>query len=291
MYIYDRKLSGTEPPQAKSLADDLKKHITENGSPEVEVRVEDERVSLGRTMVIIAENHSADTRSADLARRLLRNDVYRFIASEYFNNAGSLRTEIRDFMRGSRTSLGNLLCPYENLLRDLRRKPRYVLFVGSRAETRDVRDRRIARHFVEEVADRKLSRTTPGILVCGISHGSRIASEGQQKTTRCRLEDAGFKILGARLATDDIDRATLRRYKVRLRTDTVWPLGETPTESNAIRLLDLVTTTSEYTVVPTKSSPFERVSDDWSGDVPSLSMAEQYELVILAKSMQRPCKR
>ena len=291
MYIYGCKLSGAQPSQAKSLADDLKTHITENGSSEVEVRVEEERRNLGRTLVIIAENHSAETRSADLARRLMKNDVYRFIASEYFYNAGSLRTEIRDFMRGSRTSLGSLLCPYENLLRDLRLKSRYVLFVGSRAETRDIRDRRIARHFVEEVADRKLNRTTPGVLVCGINHGSRVAQEGQQKTMRRWLEDAGFKILGARLATDDIDRATLRIHQVELRTDTVWPVGETQTESNAIRLLDLVTTTSEYTVVPTKSSPFERVTDDWSGDFSSLSMAERYELVILAKSMQRPCKR
>jgi len=291
MYIYDCRLSDAESPQAKSLTDDLKEHITKNGSSEVEVRVERERVNLGRTLVIIAENHSADTRSADLARRLMKNDVYRFIASEYFLNAGSLRTEIRDFMRGFRTSLGNLLCPYTNLLRDLRRKPRYVLFVGTRAETLNDRDRRIARHFMEEVADRKLNRTTSGVLVCGISHGSRAAQKGQQKTTRRWLEEAGFKILGACLATDDIDLATLRRHQVQLRTDTVWPVGETRTESNAIRLLDLVTATSEYTVVPTKNSPFERVTNDWSGDFSSLSMAEQYELVILAKSMQRPCKR
>jgi hypothetical protein len=290
MYIYDHKLSDAQSPQAKSLADVLKKHITENGSSEVEVRVEEERRNLGRTLVIIAENHSADTRSADLARRLMKNDVYRFIASEYFLNAGSLRTEIRDFMRGSRTSLGGLLCPYENLLRDLRRKPRYILFVGSRTETRDVRDQRIARHLVEEIADRKLNQTTPGVLVCGISHGSRVAFAGQQKTMRRWLEDTGFKILGARLATDDIDRANLRLHQVQLRTDTVWPVGATLTELNAIRLLDLVTTTSEYTVVPTKSSPFERVTDDW-GDFSSLSMAARYELVILAKSMQRPCKR
>lgn len=97
MYIYGRKFSGAQPSQAKSLADDLKTHITENGSFEVEVRVEEERRNLGRTLVIIAENHSAETRSSDLARRLMKNDVYRFIASEYFYNAGSLRTEIRDF--------------------------------------------------------------------------------------------------------------------------------------------------------------------------------------------------
>lgn len=280
------------PHLPKSLADDLKKHITENGSSEVEVRVEEERVNLGRTIVIIAENHSSDTRTADLARRLLKNDVYRFIASEYFYNAGSCRTEIRDFMRRSRTSLGSLLCPYENLLRDIRRKPRYVLFVGSRREeTTDVRDRRIARHFVEELADRKLNRTTTGILVCGSYHGSRVAVAGQQRTMRSRLEDAGFKILGARLASDDIDRACADLQKgIRMRTDTVWPVGETQTESNAIRLLDLVTTTSEYTVVPTRRSPFERVTDVRSGAPSSLSMADRYELVILAKSMQRPCE-
>jgi hypothetical protein len=289
MYIYDRQLSDGAPPQANSLADDLKKHILKNGRSEVEVRVEEERRNLGRTLVIIAENHSADTRSADLARRLMKNDMYRFIASEYFFNAGALRTEIRDFLGGSRRSLGNMLCPYENLLRDLRRKPRYILFVGSRAETVNDRDRRIARHFVEELADRKLNRTTPGILVCGLRHGSRVATEDQHKTMRRRLEEAGFKILGARLATDDIDRAMLRIHHVQLRTDTVWPVGETQTESNAIRLLDLVTTSSEYTVAPTKNSPFERVTDDRSGASSSLSMAKRYELVILAKSMQHPC--
>jgi hypothetical protein len=241
MYIYDLELSDAPATQAESLSNDLKKHITENGSSEVEVRVEEERRNLGRALVIIAENHSTDARSADLARRLIKNDAYRFIASEYFYNAGSLRTEIRDFIRGSRRSLGSVLCPYENLLRDLRRNPRYVFFVGSRTLPSNTRDRRMARHFVEEVADRKLKRTTPGVLVCGIRHGSRVAQQGQQKTMRCWLEQAGFKILGARLATDDLDRAKLRDH-VQFRTDTVWPVGETKTESNAIRLLDLVTT-------------------------------------------------
>jgi hypothetical protein len=137
-----------------------------------------------------------------------------------------------------------------------------------------------------------LNRATPGILVCGTNHGARAAWEGQHKTMRRRIEDVGFKILGVLLATDDIDRATRNEFHRDFRTDTVWPVGETQTETNAIRLLDLVSTTDEYTVVPTKDSPFARITDVWrrSGDSSSVSIAERYELVVLARSMQR-CTR
>ena len=290
MYIYDRHLSDGPPPPKPSLVDELKKHISDNGKSDVEVRVEAERNSLSRTVVIIGENHSGETRSVDLVRRLMKNDVYRFVASEYFLNAGAFRIEIRKFMQGLRKTLGNLLCPYESLLSDLKLKPRFILFVGSRSDNTDERDRRMAQHFVEEHVDRKLNRATPGVLVCGTNHAARVAPKGQKKTMRRWLEEAGFKIIGAMLATDDIDRATLKIHKRLFRTDTVWPAGETQTESNEIRLLDLVSTTSEYTVVPTKGSPFERVTDVWNGDASSPSMAERYELVILARSMKR-CKR
>jgi hypothetical protein len=292
MYIYENRLSDSPPPPPKpTLVDELKKYIKEKGSSEVEKRIEEERVSLGRTVMLIAENHSAETRSVDLARRLMKNDVYRFIASEYFLNAGEFRIEVRNFLRGLRKSLGGLLCPYGTLLSDLKLKPRFILFFGSRADRLDDRDRRMARHFVDEIADRKLNKTTPGVLICGITHGSRVADERQERTMRVRLEDAGFKILGARLATNDIDRASIKIGKPK-RTDKVWPVGETQTDSNAMHLLDLVPSTSEYTVVLTKGSPFERVTDD-ENEVgsSSLSMAQRYELVIIAKKMERPCPR
>ena len=290
MYIYESRLSDTPPPTKPTLADELKKHIKEKGSAEVEKRIEEERLKLGRTVVIISENHSGETRSVDLVRRLMRNDVFRFIASEYFLNAGEFRIEIRNFLRGLRASLGKFLCPYETLLSELKKKPRYILFVGSRRNGTDTRDWRISKHFAEEHADRKLNKATPGVLVCGSHHGARIAQKGQFRTMRQRLEDVGFKFLGAFLATDDLDRATLKEFKRDLRTDTVWPLGVTQTDDNAIRLLDLVSTNDEYTVVPTKDSPFDRVTDVWSGAPSSVSMAQRYELVILAKSMLR-CSR
>ena len=291
MYIYDRRLSDSPPPQVKkTLHDELKEHIKQKGSTEVEKRIEEERHSLSRTVVLIAENHSAETRSVDLVRRLMKNDVYRFIASEYFLNAGEFRIEIRNFLRGLRRSLGGLLCPYITLLHDLKSKPRFILFMGSRANRRNDRDRRMALHFIEELADRKLHKATPGVLVCGITHGSRVAADGQERTMRVRLEDKGFKILGARLATDDIDRGSIRIGRPK-RTDKVWPAGETQTDSNAMHLVDLVPSTAEYTVVSTKGSPFERVTDDESEAPFSLSMAQRYELVIIAKKMQRPCPR
>src|SRR5688500_13998334 len=113
MYISAYNLSDIQDIQVSHLTDILKKHIKENGNAEVELRIEEHRQQLGRSLVIIGENHSAATRTVDLARRLVKKHVYRFIASEFFFNAGPLRTEIRDFMRGVRTSLGHILCPYE----------------------------------------------------------------------------------------------------------------------------------------------------------------------------------
>ena len=107
---------------------------------------------------------------------------------------------------------------------------------------------------------------------------------------RVRLEDKGFKILGARLATDDIDRGSIKIGKP-ARTDRVWPVGEAQTAANTMHLVDLVPATAEYTVVSTKGSPFERVTDDESETSSSLSMAQRYELVIIAKKMTRPCPR
>jgi hypothetical protein len=217
----------------------------------------------------------------------MKTDVYRFVASEYFLNAGAFRIEIRNFMQGLRKTLGNFLCPYESLFTDLKLKPRFILFMGTRSENSDERDRRLAQHFIEEHADRKLNRATPGVLVCGTNHAARVAYKGQKKPMRRWLEEVGFKVLGAKLLTDDIDRATLKLKCRSFRTDTVWPAGEAQTESNEIRLLDLLSTTSEYTVVPTKGSPFERVTDVWNGDASSPSIAERYELVILARKMTR----
>ena len=108
---------------------------------------------------------------------------------------------------------------------------------------------------------------------------------------RVRLEDKGFKILGARLATDDIDRGSIKIGKP-ARTDRVWPVGETQTASNVMHLVDLVPSANTgYTVISTKGTPFERVTDDESETSSSLSMAQRYELVIIAKKMTRPCPR
>ncbi len=290
MYIYDYPsgLADATTQAHQRLVDDLTKHIAKHAASDVDARIDEERRRLNRTLVVIAENHSATTRSADLARRMLANDVYRFIASESFLNAGPHRIEIRKFLQATPTTLSSVVCPYKKLLEDLKRKPRFILFTGSRRD--DNRDARLAQHFLEEAADRKLKRTTPGILICGIHHGSRVPKAGRGKTLRRRLEDAGFLVIGLRLATDDFDRAECRNNRRLRRTDMVWPVGETQTDANAIRLVDLVPAQAEYTVLPTKGSPFERVTDDAADGSSTLSMAERYELVVLARRMSESCR-
>jgi hypothetical protein len=280
MYIHTHALADVQTSQASDIVDDLKKHIAEHGQTHVETRIEEERQRLGRALVIIAENHSAATRSADLALRLLNNNVYRYIASEFFYNSGPRRVQIRNFMRGLSRSLDRILCQYRSLLLALKRNPKYMLFVGPRSADRDIRDRTIAEHFFREHTDRNLNKLTPGILICGRSHGARTPGENQPNTTRLRLEQAGFNILGVLLVTDDLDRATQRRI------DTVWPIDETQTDSNAIRLLDFIATTAEYMILPTQNSPFEFLTDVRNGNS-AVSIAERYELVVLAKGMPR----
>src|SRR6266849_7079774 len=61
---------------------------------------------------------------------------------------------------------GRRLIPrrFQPVLDDLRAKPRYVLSIGSRMGGA-IRDRRLAQHFFEEVADRGIARKTPGVLL------------------------------------------------------------------------------------------------------------------------------
>jgi len=70
MYINSHTLSDVPTPQSISLIDEIKKHMSDRGQNQVETGIEEERQRLGRTLVIITENHSAATRSSNLIRRL-----------------------------------------------------------------------------------------------------------------------------------------------------------------------------------------------------------------------------
>jgi len=219
----------------------------------------------------VGENHSAETNSVEIVRDQLTADPdLLFVASEYFLNSGLERREVQDFIDRRRNTLGGLMCPYRPLLEDLRRRMRYVLYVGSHQSAG--RDLAIARHFIEEHADRKhLRPTSPGVLVLGHHHAAR-----RPGTTRTLLERAGFTILGVGVFTDDIGRDD------KLRTDRVFRVGQT----TPIHLVDALPQFVHAVAVRTRGTVFERLTHDQVS-----SLADLYEIVVVARTIPRPCPR
>jgi hypothetical protein len=143
---------------------------------------------------------------------------------------------------------------------------------SSRPTSTTSRDLAIARHFIEEHADRKhLRPTSPGVLVLGHNHAAR-----RPGTTRTLLERAGFTILGAGVFTDDIGRDD------KLRTDRVFRVGQT----TPIHLVDALPQFVRAVAVRTRGTVFERLTHDRVS-----SLADLYEIVVVARTIPRPCPR
>ena len=252
-------------------AADEVRDLVAGGRKDVAAFLAEARRAAGKSLIILGENHSAETRSVDLVLGLLADRHVLYVASEYFLNAGEFRREIQDFLAGRRNKFGGLLCPYEPLFRELRARPRYVLFVGSRRD--DGRDLQLAKHFIEEHADRKhLKKTSLGVLVLGDHHASRGAG-----TARTRIEAAGFTTIGARVFTDDIARDTHERC------DRVFPVGGS---ADPILLVDALPADVPAVAIRTRGTVFARLDEGTPGPI-----ADRYELVVIARSIPRPCPR
>jgi hypothetical protein len=251
-------------------ANDVRDVLT-GGRRDIAAFLAEARQAANKSLIILGENHSADTRSVNLVLGLLADRRLLYIASEYFLNAGEFRREIQDFLVGRRNQLGGLLCPYEPLFRELRARPRYLLFAGSRRD--HGRDLPLASRFIEEHADRKhLRKTSPGVLVLGANHAAR-----RPGSTRTWLEQAGFAVIGARVFTDDLDR------RMGERCDRVWPVGARANQ--VIRLVDALPADVDAVALRTRDTVFASLDDGFPGG----SIADRFELVIVARSIPRPC--
>src|SRR5712671_4320528 len=169
-----------------TLRDDLRAYILANGRP---------AITLGAAeVVIVGETHGfltapiRTTAMRRLVRELLGDPRFRYFGNESFLNAGPVRQAIRDYwlravlppefdpaapgadaMDDQERSRRLIPRRFQPVLDDLRAKPRYVLSIGSRMGGA-IRDRRLAQHFFEEVADRGIARKTPGVLLLGAAH-------------------------------------------------------------------------------------------------------------------------
>jgi hypothetical protein len=161
---------------------------------------------------------------------------------------------------------------FQPVLDDLRARPRHVLSIGTRMNGGDVRDRRLAQHFFEEVADRGIARGTPGVLLVGGAHAAATSWGMGQTTTRMILERRGYHCTSIRVITDFGDAS----YS----DDTVVPL--TSGKLAKIRLGSLILPSRIcFSTRASRDSPFFRVRDKYSRS--GQSLAEQYEFIVLQR--------
>ena len=170
---------------------------------------------------------------------------------------------------------------FQPVLDYLRANPRFVLSIGSMIASGPARDRRLAQHFFEEVADRGMSPGVPGVLLLGAHHASAVPAE-EWPTTRMLLEKRGHRCVSILVLTDFVGQGD--------GDDTVMPLvrDEPVTrieQVTGIRLTSLAATAP--VAIPTdrpsgtnEPRPFRRVTFGNNGK----SMAEQYEYVVLHKA-------
>jgi hypothetical protein len=273
---------------AVALQDDLRDYIAANGQA---------TLTLGASeVVIVGEAHGflsamiRTTAMRRLVRELLNDQRFRYFGNESFLNAGPIRQAVRDYWLHAvlppdfdpnapgadamgQEEVNRRLIPrrFQPVLDDLRAKPRFVLSIGSRTDGA-IRDRRLAQHFFEEIADRGISRHTPGVLLLGAAHAAATPFDRGQTTTRMIIERQGFRCTSILLRTDFSDGDNS--------DDSVFPLasGTLP----AIRLAGLVSQSPVAFSTRIAGSPFFQVRDQFSDS--GQSIAQQYEFVVLQRA-------
>jgi hypothetical protein len=93
------------------------------------------------------------------------------------------------------------------VLHFLRANPRYVLSIGSRSSG-PIRHRRLAQHFFEEGADRRITPSIRGVLLLGAAHASAVR-DSDGATTRMLIEKNGYACVSVRIITDFVSQQGL----------------------------------------------------------------------------------
>jgi hypothetical protein len=301
-----------------SLADDLAKYMDDHGDAAIKPR--------NAEVVIVAEIHQhlngfGEFRTTAMRRvvsELLKDQRFRYFGNESFQNAGSVRQAIRDYWlrhvlppgfdpHASGTDAmdaqeqGARVMPhrFKPILDDLRVAKRHVLAIGPRVHGISARDRGLARHFFEEIADRRIARGTPGVLLLGAAHAAAKPYFSGQTTTRMLLEQRGYDCVSILLRTD-VMGDPFRPFDP---DDSVYPLASYPSGKPPISPISL----SELTAKPRAffnrrgpgppfqlrmtqkpriffntrllGSPFFKVRDTESDS--GYSIAEEYEYIVL----------
>lgn len=281
-----------------ALIDDLKDYITRNSTPETKIAERHNVAIVGETHAFLKRTDSEiRTRAAvRVLLKLLGDPKYRYFANESYANKGPIRQGIRTYMQKAtpppafdpskdgtldleEVAKRVLVRRYQEVLDFLRLNPRYILSIGTLQSDDGARDARLAQHFFEEFADRKLTLGTPGVLLLGALHAAAV-SDNTWPTVRMLLAKRGFRCVSIRVLTDFAGGRTP--------DDEVFPIvtdpGSAP-RTDAIRLSSLVTTTpvtiaTDRSWTSSRASPFRKITFGSS----NISVADQFEYVVLHKS-------
>jgi hypothetical protein len=280
-----------------ALSDDLRDYMAKHGQAATKLESDAPVVIIGETHGFLKSDAAAirTTAMTRLVRELLNDPRYRYFGNESFQNAGAVRRGIRDYwMRGvlppeftagnaadealDTQEVGRRVMPrrFKPVLDDLKAKPRYVLSIGSRMSG-DIRDRRLAQHFFEEVKDRGIARHTPGVLLLGAAHAAATPFNMGQTTTRMILEKHGFKCTSILVMTDFAagDQSD----------DSVFPLasGSPPrTKLGGLATKSPISFSTRHPTGGIATSPFHQVREEFSDS--GQSIAEQFEHIVLHKA-------
>ena len=270
-----------------ALDDDLRNYMNVHGQAAIALGAA-EVVIVGETHAYLTSNVAdfLTTAMTRVLRDLLKDQRFRYFGNESFQNAGPVRQAIRAYLQtgvlppdfdaaapGANAmdvqKIGARVIPrrFQPVLDDLRAK-RYVLALGSRSSG-PIRHSRLAQHFFEEIADRRIARGTPGVLLLGAAHAAAKPFLTGQTTTRIILEQHGYHCTSILIMTD----LSLGSWS----NDSVFRMasGNPP----AIRLGSLTLQSPISFNTRWARSPFYevRLEDGDSG----YSIADQYEFVVL----------
>jgi hypothetical protein len=277
-----------------ALADDLRNYMNAHGHASI--------TPAAAEVVIVAEIHQhllgfggfRTTAMTRVVSELLKDQRFRYFGNESFQNAGPVRQAIRDYWLRhvlpphfdpdapgadamDEQEAGARVMPrrFQPILDDLRAK-RYVLAIGSRTvptKGKYGRDHPLAQHFFEEIADRRIARGTPGVLLLGAAHAAAKPFFMGQTTTRMILEQRGYHCVSIRLMTDVMGDP----HDPFTPDDSVYPLasGKPP----QISLSDLTSKPRIFFNTRLPHSPFFQVHDPGSDS--GYSIAEEYEYIVL----------
>jgi hypothetical protein len=274
-----------------ALTDDLRDYIANNSSPQT-------KIAEKHDVAIVGETHGSGilaSASVRLLLELLGDPKYRYFACEHYHNKGLIRKAVRTYMHDATLPpafdpqkdadldvvvIGEriLVRRFQEVLDYLRVHPRYILSIGTLDDGDATRDARLAQHFFEEIADRKLHVGIPGVLLVGWNH-ARAVSDQAWPTVRNLLEKRGFRCVSIRVLTNFTRSATTEPE------DTVVPRG---TDLNNLQQSDLIRLSSLVTKTPVtiatdrpwkgnQPSPFQRVTFGHS----NTSVAQQCEYIVL----------